>query len=463
MNIEPTTTILTSEFNKIQEELADLRLQVLQIPKLIKLIESLREEIRLLRNGKKSDTSSTPPSHDFGRSNSKSLRIKTGLKSGGQLGHEGRTLQIKAVPDEIIEHIPQFCNNCGDNLERVTAVLELSRQEVVIPPIKARYIEHHSFSRVCPKCGAFCTCPMPCHLTAPIQYGENVIALVGYLSVFQFIPYKRISNMFNNLFNLPISEGSIDNLLERLTQKALPIYNTIKQKIQQSKVVGGDETGSAVAGKKGWFHTWQTETLTFIVASLKRDFNTGLKYFADGFKKSVYVSDCWAAQLKTTALHHQICIIHLLRELRNFYEALTCNWSFEMKILLTDAMELKKKLLPEDYLNPPEAVLQIEERLANLLQYDLSKSHQRVKTFLKRMVKNKDSILTFLYHPMVPPHNNASEQAIRNVKVKTKISGQFRTEQGAKRFAILRSVIDTSIKNSQNVFDAFTTLAKIPE
>ncbi|MEJ7685479.1 MAG: transposase [Segetibacter sp.] len=77
-----------------------------------------------------------------------------------------------------------------------------------------------------------------------------------------------------------------------------------------------------------------------------------------------------------------------------------------------------------------------------------------MQAFSKRLIKNKDSILTFLYHPKVPPDNNASEQAIRNVKVKTKVSGQFRSEDGARRFAILRSVIDTTIKNTQNVFEA---------
>jgi hypothetical protein len=64
----------------------------------------------------------------------------------------------------------------------------------------------------------------------------------------------------------------------------------------------------------------------------------------------------------------------------------------------------------------------------------------------------------------VPPDNNGSERAIRNVKVKTKVSTQFRTEKGAQRFAILRSVIDTTIKNSQSVFQALTLLVNfVPE
>ena len=267
--------------------------------------------------------------------------------------------------------------------------------------------------------------------------------------------------LLKDLFNLPISEGSIDNLLERMTQNAQPVYNTIQQKIQQSEVVGSDETGSSYGGKKGWFHTWQTITLTFIVASLNRGYKTIEQYFKDGFPLSVYVSDCWAAQLKVKALLHQICIAHLLRELCNFEDALSCKWSTTMKQLLLDAIALKKQLAPKDYLYPPETVMQIEERLRQLLLYDHSTSHKKIKAFIKRLIKNRYSILTFLHHPKVPPDNNGSEQAIRNVKIKTKISGHFRSERGAARFAILRSVIDTTIKNTKNVFEALTIVANL--
>lgn len=421
----------------------------------------MQESIRLLRNGKNSTTSHTPPSHQIGRPNAKSLRVKTNRKSGGQPGHEGTTLQIKAIPDEIIDYMPQYCNSCGDDLQQVSHILEQSRQEVIIPPIQVRYVEHRCYRKVCTKCGKVCVSPMPAQLTAPIQYGGNVGALVSYLSVFQYIPYRRMTMLLKDLFNLPISEGSIDNLLERTAQNALPVYNIIQQKIQQSAVVGSDETGASYGGKKGWFHTWQTIGLTFIVASLNRGYKTIEQYFKDGFPLSVYVSDCWAAQLKVKALRHQICTAHLLRELHNFEDALSCNWSRTMKQILLDALALKKQLTPQDYLLPPPTVIQVEERLTHLLQHDHSNSHKKIKAFAKRLIKNRNSILTFLHHPKVPPDNNGSEQAIRNVKVKTKISGQFRSERGATRFAILRSVIDTSIKNTKKVFEGLTIVANL--
>jgi inorganic triphosphatase YgiF len=264
-----------------------------------------------------------------------------------------------------------------------------------------------------------------------------------------------------DLFGLPISEGTVDNLLKRTAQKALPLYETIRERVQQSHVVGSDETGSRFEGKKGWFHVWQTTSLTFIVASMNRGYQTIKEYFADGFPLTVYVSDCWAAQLKVAALAHQLCIAHLLRELRNFEDALACQWSAAMKQLLQDAIVLKKQMQPQDYLVSTSAVTTLEQRLSVLLQADHRTSHKKVQAFAMRLNKNRNSVFTFLHHPKVPPDNNGSERAVRNVKVKTKISGLFRTQQGAKHFAIIRSVIDTTIKNTNNVFDALSLFVNL--
>ena len=113
---------------------------------------------------------------------------------------------------------------------------------------------------------------------------------------------------------------------------------------------------------------------------------------------------------------------------------------------------------PEDYLSSNEKVILIQQRLNELLLADLPDKRKKVRTFIKRLNKNHDSILTFLYHPKVPPDNNGSERAIRNAKVKMKVSNQFKAFAGAHRFAVLRSIIDTTIKNSQNVLAALSLL-----
>ena len=268
--------------------------------------------------------------------------------------------------------------------------------------------------------------------------------MVAYLNTFQYLPYKRITLLMQDLFGISMSEGTVDNLLERMTQKAMPSYQIIQQRIQLEDVVGGDETGASIGGKKGWMHTWQSAKLTFIAASMNRGFQTMLQYFPKGFPQSVYVSDCWAAQLKVPAKLHQLCMAHLLRELNNFVEALDCKWCVDMKALITDAIVLKQQLSITDYKQPCQQTIDIQKRLGTLLKkHENASANKKVQAFIKRLEKHQKSILTFLYHHHVPPDNNASERAIRNIKVKTKVSGQYRSQRGAERFAILRSVIDT--------------------
>ncbi len=446
-----TITIPLGEFNALKALVVSLQAR----------IKELEEENRLLRNGRKSSTSSTPPSQDIGRSNSMSLRVKTGRSSGGQLGHQGHTLEIKTNPDKVIDHTPEFCTSCGEDLSGLPDEFVERKQEIVLPPIQAQYVEHRSYAKTCNHCGYKTVGAAPAHLHNQLQYGSSIDALIGYLSVYQYVPYRRIAELLRDVFGITMSEGSIDNILARMTRKSLHTYASIKEKIQTSKVVGGDETGVRIANKKGWLHTWQTSLLTFIAPSFRRDYNTITNLFSQGLPESVLVSDCWAAQIKTPAKQHQICIAHLLRELKNFQQALDCQWSIEVRDLLMEALELKKKLNPADYLYPNPAIQNIEKQMDILLKAECSDKHKKVQAFVKRLIKYRQYIFPFLYHPKVPPDNNASERAIRNAKVKMKISGQFKTEKGATRFSVLRSVVDTIKKNHQNIFDGLSIIATL--
>lgn len=428
------------------------------VSKLEERISSLETEIRLLKNGRNSKTSSIAPSHDIGKSNKKSLREPSGLKPGGQKGHEGATLETADVADEIKIYRPNFCKSCGNTLTLEQAVFLSKKQEIELPSLSPKYIEHQSYSCNCTKCGFTTVSELPTHLKGNIQYGASVKALVAYFSVRNYIPYNRIAETMRDCFGIALSEGTVDNLLASITQNAMPVYEEIQRRVEQSIVVGGDETSVKVNGSKGWLFTFQTPTLTFLTVSLSRGYESILNVFANGFPMATYVSDCLAAQLKVQAKFHQICIAHLLRELNNFMVAFNCPWAKQMRALLLTAIELKKELLPIDYINANEKILLVSKQLHELLYDTNHYDHKKIKAFIKRLKKNKTSILTFLYQQKVPPDNNASERAIRNAKVKMKVSNQFKTLDGATRFAVIRSIIDTTIKNSKNVLQALTLL-----
>jgi transposase len=426
-------------------------------------VRQLQEENELLKNGRSSKTSSTAPSHDISRSNVHSLRRVSGRKTGGQKGHPGHSLSMSDTPDTVLEHVPAKCTSCGESLETV-GVTGITRRQVLDIPIPLPVCtEHRSHHKICPCCGTENRGVYPSGVTAPIQYGDRIKSTVSYMSIYQYIPYNRISKFFKDMFSLPLSEGSIDSILEEMSQKSESAYRVIQNRIIQSEVVGSDKTGCRVNGKKHWFHVWQNSFITFIVSCADRGHRVIEEYFPGGFLHSFYVSDCWASQLKTKAKAHQLCTAHLLRELLNFEKSLHDSWSVKMKELLYRAIALKRAMSAEDYQNPSEEVAKLNKDLDVLLSTDVSGFHRKEQAFIKRLQKHRQSIFTFLIYPIVPPDNNGSERAIRNVKVKTKVSGQFRNTEGkgAERFARIRSVIDTTIKNGQDVFTALICLAKI--
>lgn len=452
MEIKGDHIILTkAEYTELLATNTRLEARVVDLEALVK---ELLSQISRLTIKKNSSNSSIPPSIDLLRKN-RSLRTQSGKKPGGQKGHTGTTLTMIETPDEIHKLIPDYCNECGEGLEDIEAQFESKRQVVEIPPIKPLYIEYQSHSKIC-TCGYKQIGDYPCNVTNHIQYGASVEAMIGYYSVYQYTPFKRLSKLFKHCFNLPISQGSIDNKLKRLAVKALPVYQAIKAQIEMSTQVGGDETGAKINGKKGWIWTWQNEVVTFISASFNRGYETIEKLFPKGFVNAILNSDRWNPQLKTHAKGHQLCTSHLLRDLKYLIELEKSKWAESMKQLLLKAIELKRQYA--QYASDNPLVMEIENMMDVLVAEQLDKS--KTLTFQKSMIKNREYIFTFLYYAEVPPDNNGSERAVRTIKVKQKVSGQFKTGQDA--FCIIRSVIDTCIKNKVDVFETLKRIAQMP-
>jgi len=174
---------------------------------------------------------------------------------------------------------------------------------------------------------------------------------------------------------------------------------------------------------------------------------------------SVYVSDSLPAQLKVNSLAKQLCLAHLSRELKKFEEVFNSSWATKMKNLFSETIEYKKQMSDIDFSKNNINVKEFEERLSDILQIDFSKKHNKEQAFLRRLIKNRNAIFTFLYYKEVPPDNNGSERAIRNAKIKMKISNQFKSFQFAQYYATIRSVIDTAIKNGKDIFNALSNIA----
>ena len=411
---------------------------------------------------KDSHNSHNPPSEDKNTPRRKSLRRKTGKKPGGQKGHKGTTLQQSKTPNKTNKLISNYCSECGDKLDPKLQKLISKRQLIEIPPIIPVYIEYQQYGCNCTKCGHLQKASYPSGVNAPIQYGSSVVALMSYFNVYQYIPYKRTTDMFNNVFNLPISEGSVQNLLKKLAKKATPVYDEILNKIQESTNVGSDETSAKVNGDKWWMWVWQNVKNTYIAATKSRGFETVRSIIGNSLSHITLCSDRWAAQLKVNTKFKQLCIAHLLRDLIYLNEVEQLQWTKHFETLLSEGLRLRRKAedLNRPFIRNEKQVYKIEQRLNRLLIRNIDKEkHPKTFAFQKSMIKNRNHLFTFLYNLEVPPDNNASERAIRNIKVKQKVSGQFKTGQNT--FAKIRSVIDTLNKRELNILQNLQQIANL--
>jgi transposase len=455
---------LEEENRLLKEENANLRKIISKLENTIivltKRVDYLEEELRKTKLNKNSSNSSKPPSSDLYKpKRNQSLRKKSSKRSGGQPGHKGTTLEFQDNPDEIIELKPNYCNKCGCYLKNEEAHLHSRRQIIDIPPpVKPIITEYQQYYRQCPDCGHDQKSPYPTGVDNYIQYGSNIEAIISYLSTYQYLPYKRLQELLLNLFNLTLSQGTIDNILNRMYRKALPIHEGIKQSVSRSNCIGSDETSVKVNGKKWWVWVWQSVNDTYISCSDNRGSKTIDSLFPEGFKNSILCTDRYAAQLKTESKGHQVCVAHLLRDL-NFIEELDkTDWAKRFKQLLKRALTLK--MSQSEYSREDPKVMELEHDLEELLQEDIHRTkYKKTHTLQKSLQKERDSLLTFLYHKEVTADNNASERAVRNVKVKQKVSGQFKSNHNI--FCSLRSIIDTCLKREVDVMFALKSISRL--
>lgn len=259
--------------------------------------------------------------------------------------------------------------------------------------------------------------------------------------------------MLGDIFHLPISKATIESMILRCANgKGTVAYEQIQQRIRESSCVGSDETGINVGGHSNWAWVWQTKKLTWISHSASRGNATVEHLFAEGLPKSILVSDRWKAQLNTDALSHQLCIAHLLRELNYIIEAEAgSSWAMQIKILLQQMLRHKKQYAQS--LRNNSTCADFENRLNELLNQSIEKQDYPVSFKLQKSLNRyREYSFTFLYNKEVPPDNNGSERAVRPIKVKQKISGQFKSL--AQSFCVLRSIVDTAIKNGLNPLQA---------
>ncbi|MDF1884440.1 IS66 family transposase [Sulfurimonas sp. SAG-AH-194-C21] len=441
---------------------SESELEGLSHDELLEYIKNLQKNIVQEKPPKNSNNSSISPSSEIAppaNKKNQSLREKSDKDVGGQKGRVGTTLIQRDTPHEII-NLPYSltaCKKCAIDLSAVIAKAKERRQvlDIELSKIETKITEYQSFSKVCPECGydnhdssAFSVAPN-------ISYGVTIIAMVSYLSVSQYMSNVRIVSLLENLFGIVISEGSITSLLAKAAKLSLDEISKIQKALEAAALVGIDETGCKVDGKKHWHWTFQNEDNTLIVADKSRGTKVITNTFENGFMNACVVHDNYSSYNGLICESEQLCLAHKMRDLNYAIDCEDTKLMKGIKELLKEAIRDDKESLSTQ--QRVHLKVQYDKSLQHLLSMptiENSESHKQVKSF----TKSKNKIFTFLLDENIPADNNGSERAIRNIKVKQKVSGQFKSLSGAQNYATLRSIVDTSRKRGLNEFESLVSV-----
>lgn len=452
----------------IQPELNDLsREELIQINlKQAQLIEALQKEIEVLRlkieklqkkPPTNSKNSSQPPSQDQkpGR-----LVNRPKRKHGPAQGHEKHERKFVERPDHVVELKAQSCTCCHADLRGQTAELVDVNQITELPPGKAEVIELRQYGVTCQRCGQVEIQPPLEGLEMERTFGARLEATVTYYRQEQHMSYERTKASLQALHGVEISEGGIDQIMQRSGQKGIQAAIEIKTTVQQSSVVNSDETGARVDGQKAW--EWVFCTLTAILHVICPTRGTDeIEKVMGQHQPDVWGCDCLPAQLKAKAILFQLCLAHQLRNLQALVDLYPqAFWPRAMQALFRFAVHLYHQR-NQLTLNQYQAQLLRIEWLCNRL-LDRSINEPEIYKLQKRYRKHRQHLFVFLYRSDVAPTNNVSERALRSSVIHRKVTGGFRSQWGAAAYAALASVIDTAALKGINAFEALQSLIGRP-
>lgn len=439
------------------------------------LIAALQARVAELERqlGLNSGNSGKPPSSDGLKKKPariSSLRERSGNKTGGQKGHPGKTLSRVETPDATIDHFPETCSGCGGTLTGAIATGHTARQVFDLPEPRPLIVaEHRAHACLCGNCGTETRAAFPEDVTAPVQYGARLAAVVVYLLHFQLLPEKRLAALMADLFGVHLVTATIAGMSRARAVRFQGFAATVRDHVAAAPVKHMDETGFRIGGKTQWLHIASTIWLTFYRVSPKRG---SLLENVLG----IVVHDHWKPYYTLKGVLHALCNAHHLRELQALVEIEKEDWARKMQRLLRRACHAANLAREQGVTLSPgfvaliarcyDAILtegfafhEAQDPLVSAVVQAKRRGRPKRRTghnLLLRLLERKPDVLRFLTDPSVPFTNNLAERDGRMMKLRQKISGGFRSVAGAEDFAIIRTLISTARKQGWDLLAALS-------
>lgn len=419
-------------------------------------IEELKRTLRLYENPH------TPPSLEK-RVKKKKTSVKEeqplpqelprkDRRKRGQRKHPGTT-RTRPEPKKTTEVTAERCPRCDSaNIERQQQNVEKIIEEIN-QTLDYLVTLYRCWKYICADCGHEFTAT---HSECPKKgiLGINLLVYITMLKFFLRGPIRKLRDFLLYENGFPISPKGILDALLRVSKSCRSEYERTIGRIRRSKYVHIDETSIKVNGKKYWLWVFRTGDDILVVIRRSRGSKVVKEILGEAYD-GVTIVDGWSAYrfLK----HVQRCWSHLLREVDDFKDSVKGGeLSREIHELFD---ELKTYLAVEHPAEDREHQKQIfDEKIEALYKEYKDYGHiYKATTYLKNGLGNW---FTCVLYPGIEPTNNLAEQAIREHVIIRKIIGMFRSENGAKNYQYIASMLSTWNQKGLNLFKELERLLR---
>jgi transposase len=414
-------------------------LEALSREQLIELVLGLARrvaelEAKLGLPPKTPENSSLPPSH--GRKPSVGRKRK-----GRRKGRPGVARALDPNPTRLRELRAGCCPHCQGDLAAAAQAPCESYDHIEIPPIRPEVTRVTLMGGRCPHCARAFKAAPPADMPPGSPFGEHLRAMALHLRFSQNIGLERLEGLFRDVFRVAISQGGLVNLIRAAAAPFAAQAARLRERLLKGPALASDETGLRVAGRNFWLWVVHHGDSAVFRAAPSRGKRV-LEDFLGEHRPDFWLSDRYGGQKGFSTRGHQFCLAHLIRDAQYALDAGDTGFAPGLLALLRRACRLGaiRDRLTDSQL--ATFLRRFVKKLSELLQRP--PTHPVGRRLQRAIAKGRRNLFLFVTNRDLEPTNNGSERALRPCVTFRKVTGGFRTPEGAAFYADVRSVLETA-------------------
>ena len=486
--LENKSRLLFSENEQLKTDISFLNSDVDRLTRWVEarnaIIEDQREklavkdsEIQHLRALVNTDgtnsglpTSKTPLNKDKVRPNS---RKNNGNPRGGVKGHKRTTLH-RHPDNEINDTVPhpfeEICPSCSEKLVKTGKTIEKDETDIEVKLIKRRHL--FEIGR-CPCCGKEVHMPIPNNLKEENQYGSGVQATALSLMNSCNVPINKVSSFLSGITDNCINpcDGYIAKLQRRAAKALTQFREDLRNLLIAQPILYWDDTVIMIDKARGCLRFYGNEKIAWYAAHLHKNMESIQEdAILNQLREETYVMhDHNSINYNKEFIFRNLeCNVHLIRDLQKVEQILSHSWASELHELISATIHKRKELMDSGIMEfDKEEIREFKYHVKQIVEAGRKQNRKdRSKEFgneeyslLNRIEKYYTNYFLWIEDFRLPTSDSLSERALRLIKSKMKISGQFYSQTTADHYALIKSYIETCHRNGINEFDALQRLA----